>query len=66
VSFALFVEPLKLEAAAGGKPGAGESAPVVLAVGRTPAKDGAAASLWVRVDLANADVQELVSRMGKR
>lgn len=62
VGFALYVEPLALEAAGTGKPGGGDPAPVVLAVGRSLAKGSAPAELWVRLDVANADVQALLAQ----
>ncbi|HVY47852.1 MAG TPA: hypothetical protein VHB21_18320, partial [Minicystis sp.] len=58
VAFAVFLDPPRLVAARVGKPTPPSSTPVVLALGR----DGAAASreLLVRLDLANAALQELI------
>jgi hypothetical protein len=52
-SFAVVVQPLRLEAALGGSPAA-ESAPLVVAWGR----DGARA--WARVEVADAVLRELL------
>ena len=64
VSFGLVVEPLSILAFLAGKPSAAESAPVVLALGRAQPAGDDAGGLWVRLDVANANVQELVRRRG--
>jgi hypothetical protein len=61
VTFALFAEPLRAIASLEGHPGEGPSAPVVLAAGMAPQ----AGTLWLRVDVANAAVQELAGRAFK-
>ncbi len=58
VAFAAVVEPMFLLASRAGKPGAGESAPVVLAFGRAGDKP----ALWARAAVANAAVREIVKR----
>lgn len=61
VAFALFAEPLRLIGSLEGHPGEGRSAPVFLAAGASPQ----AGTLWLRLDTANAAVQELVGRAFK-
>jgi hypothetical protein len=58
VAFTLVIEPLLLLASAAGKPSAGESAPVLLALGR----DGTKKEIWGRLELSNAAVRELLKR----
>lgn len=62
VAFAVFVEPLRYVAVRAGKPGAGESAPVVVAAGRTA--DGAERGFWLRADAAPTAVRELLKHAG--
>lgn len=64
VTFGLVVEPLLALAAFAGKPGAADSAPVALALGRTPPSGEDPGRIWLRFDVADADVQELVRRRG--
>jgi hypothetical protein len=61
VTFALFAEPLRALGSLEGHPGEGRSAPMLLAAGASPQ----AGTLWLRLDGANAAVQELVSRAFK-
>ncbi|WP_129345516.1 hypothetical protein [Sorangium cellulosum] len=60
IAFALVVEPLRLVASRLGQPGAGDSAPVVFAVGATPAAAGAPAVLWARADVAATAIREIL------
>jgi hypothetical protein len=59
VSFAVVLEPLKVVAMGAGKP-APAAAPVVLALG----KEGTPSELWVRLDIANAAIQEIIRTRG--
>lgn len=61
VAFALVVEPLRIVASRAGKPGAAESAPVMLAWGT---EKESKETIWARLDLANVAVRELVKRRG--
>jgi hypothetical protein len=61
VAFALIVEPLRIVASRAGKPGAAESAPVVLAWGTDKESKEA---IWARLDVANVAARELVKRRG--
>ncbi len=59
-SFALVVDPLRFLAARAGKSAPAESAPVVVAIGKTAAPS----VMWGRVDVAAIVVQELVKHRG--
>jgi len=59
-SFALVVDPLQILAARAGKSAPAESAPVVLAIGKTASPS----LMWGRVDVAAIVVQELVKHRG--
>jgi hypothetical protein len=59
-SFALVVDPLRLLAARAGKSAPAESAPVVVAIGKTAAPN----VMWGRIDVAAIVVQELVKHRG--
>jgi hypothetical protein len=59
----MVIDPMRLLARQTGAPNPGPSAPVVFAVGKG-GKDAAAAEPWMRLDVANAAIQELVRRRG--
>ena len=59
-SFALVVDPLRIIAVRAGKSAPPESAPVVVAIGKTAAPS----VMWGRVDVAAIVVQELVKHRG--
>jgi hypothetical protein len=59
-SFILAIDPVRLWAARAMQPSGAEAAPVVLAVGRSSAP----ASLYLRLDVANGAIQELIRRRG--
>lgn len=63
IAFALVVEPLRLVASRLGQPGAGDSAPVVIAAGAAPESAGSPAAFWARADIAAAALREL-ARLG--
>lgn len=59
-SFALVVDPLRLLAMRSGKAAPPESAPVVVAIGKTPEPS----AMWARIDVAATVVQELIKHRG--
>ena len=59
-SFALVVDPLRLLAMRSGKSAPPESAPVVVAIGKTPEPS----AMWARIDVAATVVQELIKHRG--
>lgn len=59
-SFALVVDPLRILAQRSGKSAPNESAPVVVALGKTPEPS----AMWARVDVAALVVQELIKHRG--
>ncbi|AKT37754.1 hypothetical protein [Chondromyces crocatus] len=61
VSFALFLDPLRLLAVRTGKPAPAESTPVFVAAGASSAGEG---SLWGRLDVPTAVLREVVRRRG--
>jgi hypothetical protein len=63
IAFALVVEPLRLVASRLGPPGAGATAPVVIAAGAAPESAGSPAVFWARADVAAAAIREL-ARLG--
>ncbi|WP_437715784.1 hypothetical protein WMF45_04800 [Sorangium sp. So ce448] len=63
IAFALVVEPLRLVASRLGQPGAGDSAPVVIAAGAASESAGSPAAFWARADVAAAAIREL-ARLG--
>ena len=59
-SFALVVDPLRILALRSGKSAPPDSAPVVVAIGKTPEPS----AMWARVDVAAVVVQELIKHRG--
>ncbi len=59
-SFALVVDPLRVLALRSGKSAPPDSAPVVVAIGKTPEPS----ALWARVDVAAVVVQEVIKHRG--
>jgi hypothetical protein len=59
-SFALVVDPLRVLAIRAGKSAPVDSAPVVIALGKTPQPN----AVWARIDVAAIVVQELIKHRG--
>jgi len=64
VALAFVLEPLRLVARRAGKPDVADSAPVVVAFGRGAPEEPAPRPLWLRVDVANTAVREIVKYRG--
>jgi hypothetical protein len=63
VAFVAFVDPIRLLARQAGKSELGPSAPIVFAMGKG-GEGVAAGDPWLRLDVANIAIQELVKRRG--